>query len=212
MGTDPFLSLPEVAVNELTRLADGDWRDPWGDRLILRSTQNRYKGRRGYRIRCVVWHITEGSLDSTLSWFSNPNSDASANDVIARDGRIFNVVPGEDAPWTNGRLDNPNLGYAIPRESSQQGVNPNFWSYTLECVGSSSWGMGGSLTPVQIAALIGRTAQACMEYHLTADREHILPHSAFDSVSRSGCPGFSPAEWRVWTAAVSVLTYRWRGW
>lgn len=204
--------LPGGVYEELQRVERAGWREPWGSRLYQHPSPNYWPGRPEPGVRCVVWHIAEGSFDGAVGWLSSVGSDASANDVISRDGRIAQLVAGADSPWTNGPVSRPNLGLAIVREAVEAGVNPNRWSYTIECEGYSAKGAPGSLTELQAATLIGRTAQACVAYRLTADRQHILRHADWDSVTRSNCPGYSAGEMGLWTAAVAELCRSWRGW
>lgn len=204
--------LPEECYAEVKRIAGGDWREPWGARLISLPSDNCWKGRAAPGVRCVVWHICEGTFDNSVAWLRDPSSDVSANDVIARDGRIAHLVDGADSPWTNGPINRPNMDLAIVRQAVQSGVNPNRWSYTIECEGYSTRGASGALTPLQAATLIGRTAQACMAYQLTPNREHIMRHADWDSVTRANCPGYSGSEFAAWVAAVAELCRKWRGW
>lgn len=197
---------------ELARLAGEDWRTPWGARLIQRPSPNYWPGRHDPGVRCVVWHITDGDLAPSLDWLTTPGSDASSNDVISREGVIYNLVAGDDTPWTNGPVQDPNMDRAIVRQAVAAGINPNRWSYTIECVGRSTAGAPGALTSFQAATLIGRTAQACVNYRLSCDREHILRHSDWDSVTRANCPGYSGGEMAAWTIAAKVLAKVWRGW
>ena len=43
-------------------------------------------------IDCVVLHATAGSLAGTLAWFENPNSGVSAHYVVAKNGKVFQMV------------------------------------------------------------------------------------------------------------------------
>jgi N-acetylmuramoyl-L-alanine amidase CwlA len=43
-------------------------------------------------IDCVVLHATAGGLSGTLAWFANPNSGVSAHYIVAKDGRVFQMV------------------------------------------------------------------------------------------------------------------------
>jgi N-acetyl-anhydromuramyl-L-alanine amidase AmpD len=177
----------------------------------LRSP-NYWSGPGKRRVRMVVWHISEGTAASALAWLTNPSSQASSNDVIDREGTVHNIVSGHHTPWTNGRLCRPNRTNVLVNAAVLVGVNPNWWSYTIECAGMSSDGAGGSLTGVQTAALILRTAQACYYNRLTADRVHIVGHYEFDACDRHRCPGFSAAEWSDWVEAVYQVCKSWRGW
>jgi N-acetylmuramoyl-L-alanine amidase len=177
-----------------------------------RQSPNYWDNPNRRRVRCVVWHITDGGFTASLDWLCNPQSQASANDVINRDGGVWNIVPGRLAPWTNGPLCKPNKAFAIPDQAAATGTNPNWWSYTIECVGTSYRGAAGSLSNAQIASLVLRTAQACAEYRLTADSQHILRHAHFDSCERANCPGFAQSEMVAWIDAVAQVARAWRGW
>lgn len=160
----------------------------------------------------VVWHISEGGFTGTMEWLCNPESEASSNDVINRDGRVWNIVPGHKAPWTNGILRNPNRFQAVIASLEASGTNPNWASYTIECVGTSGQGHSGSLSQLQVAALILRTAQAAVEYGLSVDQQHVVRHSDIDSVTRSNCPGYAPWEMVAWRDAAKAVAAAWRGW
>ena len=43
-------------------------------------------------IDCVVLHATAGGLAGTLAWFGNPNSGVSAHYVVAKNGKVFQMV------------------------------------------------------------------------------------------------------------------------
>lgn len=48
---------------------------------------------------CVV-HIASGSYDGTIAWQRNPASQVSSHFIIARDGRIAQMVDTADKAWT----------------------------------------------------------------------------------------------------------------
>lgn len=51
-------------------------------------------------VRGLVIHIAVGSFEGTISWCRNPASDVSAHFVVARDGRIAQVVDTDVTAWT----------------------------------------------------------------------------------------------------------------
>src|SRR5690348_13676290 len=113
------------------------------------------------RWRAVTWHIAEGTLDGTLSWLTSPESQASAHVVIARDGTIYNLVSLDDPAWAQGNICVPDRSNPVIAETAAHDINPNLVSYSIECVGYSSWGRGGSLTQPQADALVRVTALLC---------------------------------------------------
>lgn len=50
--------------------------------------------------RGLVLHIAEGSFDGTIAWMRNPASDVSSHFVIARDGRIAQMLDTGQTAWT----------------------------------------------------------------------------------------------------------------
>lgn len=186
--------------------------EPLADAIIFRPSPNMGYVGKVFRPRCVTWHITQGSLSSALAWLTNPVSQASAHVVIGRAGEVFSLVPLREASWAGGRVCNPDRSNPIVAQTVGAGLNPNLVSYSIECVGLSSRGVGGSLTQLQAAALQRVTAYMCWRSTLTADRTHILGHYQWDSCDRPNCPGFSAAEWASWVARVDALCKLWRGW
>lgn len=188
-----------------------DWR-PLADPIIEHPSPNYGYPGETVRWRAVTWHITEGALGGTLSWLCDPSSNASAHFVVARDGSIYHLVDLDQAAWAQGRAVMSDLSNPIIRQTVDAGINPNLRSYSIECVGLSSWGKGGSLTQPQSDALIRLTAFLCLRSKLTADRTHIIGHYQWDGVGRAGCPGFSFPEWQEWIGRVRALALFWRGW
>src|SRR5512147_605994 len=56
----------------------------------------------GSTIECrgLVLHIAEGSYDGTIAWMKNPVSDVSSHFVIAKDGRIAQMLDTAVTAWT----------------------------------------------------------------------------------------------------------------
>jgi len=58
----------------------------------------------------LVMHYTaNNSLDETVSWFMNPDAQASSHLVIGRDGRIVQMVPFNKKAWHAGASSWGNL-------------------------------------------------------------------------------------------------------
>jgi N-acetyl-anhydromuramyl-L-alanine amidase AmpD len=66
-------------------------------------TCNCDSGRSGHQIEMIVVHFTaSGSCEGVVSWFKNPQSKVSAHYVIARDGKIVQLVKDGDTAWHAG--------------------------------------------------------------------------------------------------------------
>ncbi|PID82908.1 MAG: hypothetical protein CSB15_00970, partial [Clostridiales bacterium] len=66
------------------------------------NSPNYYKDRAGYIPDIIVAHITEGSFESAVNWLTTKESEVSSTFVIAKDGRVNQLLDIEKAPWTNG--------------------------------------------------------------------------------------------------------------
>jgi N-acetylmuramoyl-L-alanine amidase len=173
--------------------------------VVSKPSPNRggYAGTR--RADAVVWHITQGSGASALSWLTNPAAQASANFMIDRDGTIYELVPADESAWANGAVDKPNTANSLISKWLTEGVNFNQRTISIEHAGMTSSNKGGSLSAAQIDATIRLTAWLCQQFGIPADQDHILGHFEIDSINRPYCPGFSAGEWNDWTTRVASL-------
>lgn len=153
--------------------------------------------------RCVVWHITQGT--NSLGWLCNPQSGASSNYLIRRDGWIYELVPPTESAWANGRVCVPDRNEPVIAQALSEGRNLNTVSISIEHEGFTSEGRGGSLTQAQVDATTKLTAWLCDHLDIPPTRDGIIGHFAIDSCDRPNCPGFSEAEWAVWVARVAAL-------
>lgn len=143
-------------------------------------------------IRLIVHHISDDrDIHRVLRYFSSAGT-ASSNYVVALDGTIYEVVPPESAPWTNGPVQAPDLSNPIVAAiAARSKPNANPYSLTIEYIGKPQ----DSLTPEQIASGQRLVAWASGEYDLPIDRTHNVGHYQIDSIERWYCPTFSDAEW-----------------
>ena len=59
-----------------------------------------------YNINWIVIHVTQGSYSGTISWFQNPNAQASAHYIFKQDGtEITQMVQEKDIAWHAGNWD-----------------------------------------------------------------------------------------------------------
>ena len=91
--------------------------------------------------RGLVLHIAEGSFDGTISWMKNPVSQVSAHFVIARDGRIVQMLDTGETAWTqaagNGHwVSVENEGFATEGFSAEQTeANAQLYAWLLRTHG-----------------------------------------------------------------------------
>lgn len=146
------------------------------------GTPNHYNGRRGRKPIAIVDHITAGAYPGCLSWMQNPQAQASANYLVTRDGRIFQLVKDEDGAWANGAVNKPNWPL-------YDGTNPNLYTLSIEHEGYGGSGGDGSLTEIQYQATLWLHKQLVAKWSISVDKDHIIGHYRIDSVNRPNCPG-----------------------
>ena len=179
--------------------------------MTILDSPNRdgYSGTR--RVDAIVLHITQGT--DSRGWLTSPQSKASANYLIERDGTIYQLVPPDHDAWANGQVDDPDTSNALivrwlaERDSQGHPINFNQRTISIEHEGMSSNNNGGSLTDAQVRATVALQAWLCATFTIPPDQDHILGHYQIDDVDRHYCPGFSAAEWREWTDAVAALVH-----
>ncbi len=152
---------------------------------LWHAVPNFWPGRGGERVRAVCLHVSEGSRGGVLSWFKNPESDASAHYLVNQDGSVWQFVREEDTAWANGEVREPDRRIPWLDDCLRRGQNPNRLTVAIET--ERRW--HEPLTAPQYAALVELLRGILARYALPADREHIIPHSAIDSVNRAHCPG-----------------------
>ena len=144
-----------------------------------------------YLPMAIVCHVMDGALTGTDAWFQNPNSRVSAHYGIGRDGIIHQYVREEDAAWANGYVEKPD--WPVLRKTTPPGVNPNFWTISIEHEGYGEPGHGepsqGALTDAQFAASVALIKYLVERWGILVDADHIVGHHRIDSVNRADCPG-----------------------
>ncbi len=150
--------------------------------------------RRGHKPCCIVNHISEGSKESCIDWFtSSGNTVSSAHFLVGKDGSIYQFVPIEKMAWANG-LKQYQYQYATAGIVEEQGVNPNWYSVSIEHEGvyTETW---GKLTKEQLEASVWlhkyiiNYVKEHFGVEIPIDRDHILGHSEIDSIRKPFCPG-----------------------
>jgi N-acetyl-anhydromuramyl-L-alanine amidase AmpD len=81
----------------------------------------------------LVLHITDGSSESAINWFMNPQSGVSAHYVVTENGNVVQMVEEKDSAWHAGRVSgctwkgftgkNPNW-HTIGVEAASRGQFP----------------------------------------------------------------------------------------
>jgi N-acetyl-anhydromuramyl-L-alanine amidase AmpD len=150
--------------------------------------------RKGYKPEIIVDHISEGSDESCISWFtSKNNTKSSAHFLVAKDGKVYQFVDIERNAWANGLSEE-----AIPKALASiiriKKANPNLYSVSIEHEGVYIQSHG-TLTAEQIKStiMLHRYISAYVEDKygnaILFDREHILKHCEISPIAKPNCPG-----------------------
>jgi len=163
-----------------------------------RLSPNFNLGRRGHVPDMIVCHITEGNFAGAVNWLANPASGVSAHFVVARDGRITQMVEIADMAWANGTASatSSNLwnGHATIPAVRTRNVNANLYTISIEHEGRFAE-TKGALSPQQLDAtvwLIGHIRQEVKRLfgaELPITRHNIVGHHEITPRTRPNCPG-----------------------
>lgn len=166
--------------------------------IVKRLSPNKYSGRKGWKPDMIVSHITEGGFEGSVSWLCNPRSQASSHFVVAKDGRITQLVELTDSSWCNGTSTNPSknthYGKADLKQVRDRKTNANYYTVSIEHEGFSKDGQG-RLTDIQLEATIWLHKHIIKEVKriygvdIPLDREHIVGHYQINPITKPFCPG-----------------------
>jgi N-acetylmuramoyl-L-alanine amidase len=162
--------------------------------IIQKPSPNFYANRNGQRIRGICNHISVGTLSSMDAWFHNPESNASSNFGIGRDGTIHQYVQLSDGAWTQG-ISHEAIGRATAPLIKQVNINPNTYLASIEHEGYEGNGVDGDITDAQFLStcLVHKYIQdfAQTKYGVAFDLNsyNVLGHFQIDPVRKPFCPG-----------------------
>ena len=127
----------------------------------------------------IVNHIMSGTLTGTDSWFTNPASKVSSHFGVGKKGEIHQYVHLNHSAWANGVVNKPNWPLL------QNGVNPNYYTVSIEHEGES----GDIMSDAQYQATLALHRWLIRTLGIPVTRDNIIGHYRIDSVNRAKCPG-----------------------
>lgn len=161
------------------------------------NSQNKYTGRNGLIPILIVCHTTDGSFDGAVSWLCNEKSSASSHFVVAKDGRVAQLVPIEDSSWCNGTNANINdkrfYGNSSLKSVKERKTNANYFTISIEHEGFAK--DCGELTKeqfdstVKLIKHINAEVNRIYKTNIPFDREHIVGHYEINPITKPNCPG-----------------------
>lgn len=146
---------------------------------ILWKGSPNYSSPKGYKILAIVDHIMAGTLAGTDSWFANPASKVSSHFGVGKNGEIHQYVDLKNPAWANGGVNKPAWPLLI------QGVNPNYYTVSIEHEGNS----GDVMTEAQYLATLALHRWLIETLGIPVTRDNIIGHYRIDSVNKANCPG-----------------------
>ncbi|MCL2498803.1 MAG: N-acetylmuramoyl-L-alanine amidase [Defluviitaleaceae bacterium] len=179
--------------------------------ITKRMSPNITKGRQGrHKPDMIVCHITEGSFSGAVSWLTNPESKASTHYIVARDGRVTQMVEIGDTAWGNGTGGTPSSniwhGFSTLQTVRDRNANANNYTVSIEHEGRHSE-TGGALTPEQLDATVAlikfirEEVKRSFGVEIPLTRQHIVGHNEITPKSKPNCPGaqfpFDEIIWRL---------------
>ena len=177
-------------------LSETGWY-PAADKL---PTHNLWSLRANHTVRAVVLHVVQGTYESAIDWLSQPKSMVSAHFVVAKDGRVAQLVSIDDTAWGNGLHYDSSKGIWVtppdpkgkvwPANPSWRGlirgVNPNFYTISVEHEGCSQEPWTAAMYDANLGLLRWIRDVLGMTFVL---HETLIGHSELDHATRSYCPG-----------------------
>ncbi|CAM5727735.1 N-acetylmuramoyl-L-alanine amidase OS=Streptomyces alboniger OX=132473 GN=CP975_25160 PE=4 SV=1 [Streptomyces alboniger] len=167
-GTAAAAGTAVLARDELARLW---WRAPGvekprkegevdyvGAKWVAASDANWRRADRpdDYGIDMVVVHVTQGSFDSAVKVFQDPEHGAAAHYIVRKDGHVTQMIRELDVAYHAGNRAYNERSVGIEHE----GFVDRPEGFTGEMYGASA----------------RLTARICARYDIPVDREHIIGH------------------------------------
>jgi N-acetyl-anhydromuramyl-L-alanine amidase AmpD len=146
------------------------------------------RGRNGYKPIAIVYHIMEGTLSGTASWFKNPDSRVSAHFGIGKSGATHQYVNEEDTAWANGGVKQPSWELLI------EGVNPNLYTLSIEHEGYS----GEPFTEEMYNSTLALTKYLVGKWEIPLEYNRLIGHDLI-TINKARCPGPSFPWSRLYT-------------
>jgi hypothetical protein len=142
-------------------------------------------------INMILIHDIEGSAAACLSWFQNPQAQATSHYVVdSSTGQVYQMVREHDIAWHAGNWDVNK--HSIGIENSGYAYRPGFY------------------TPVGYEALAKLVRDISIRYTIPRDRQHIIGHSEVPDPDRPGQFGGSgghtdPGPYWDWDSFMTVV-------
>lgn len=151
------------------------------------TSPNKSAGRNGQKPEAIILHVCDGAFEGSLNWLTNPRSMVSAHFLISKKGEVIQLVDPKDTAWHAGVVKNPTW------KLLKKNLNPNSYTIGIELAGFAY----EKPSQAQIWATGRLVRELAMQYNITIDGDHIIPHRWINGGKT--CPGYN--------INVDVITY-----
>ncbi len=166
-------------------------------KILKKVTLNQSKGRNGKKPVMIVCHRTCGNFDGAVSWLCNPESQASAHFVVAKDGRVVQLVDIQDTAWCNGTSQDSKSSKYYKQSTLEyvknNSSNANSYTISIEFEGLSNE-LGNLSTrqfnaATELICFIVEEVKRIYDYNLKVDLETLVGHCHITPNWKPNCPG-----------------------
>ncbi len=166
-------------------------------KISYKTTPNKTIGRNGEIPRLIVFHRTCGSFAGAVSWLCNPESQASAHFVVAKDGRVTQLVSLSDTAWCNGTSQDSKSSkyYKNSTLNIVKGKSSNANTYTVGIEFEGLSNENGELTEEQLEVgaklinyIVGEVKKL-YDYDIMINNETLVGHCHITPKWKPNCPG-----------------------
>jgi len=155
------------------------------------KTENYEKGRKGFKPRAIVIHITEGSASACTDWFLRQESQVSTHYLVTRKGKIIQFVEEKNTAWHAGRVFRPRW------KLLRKGINPNYYTIGIELEGFDDQ-EPTFIQTIVTAVLIAVIAE---RWKIPLDENHVIGHNQINAKKKCPGKGINPSA-LAWLAKV----------
>lgn len=179
-------------------MSTGDGWCPFATKRAV-TTNNYDVGRGGKKVKAVVLHIAEGTLEGCFSTFNVPANLVSAHFCVGKQGEIHQYVSINDTAYGNGLRYSNGQWFTPPRANAPNGVpvtptwvdivagvNPNAVTVSIEHEGhfQDPWTQAMYDANTRLLAWIASQTGLTYTAHHT-----LIGHMELNPIDRPNCPG-----------------------
>lgn len=149
-------------------------------------------GREGRKVSAYVIHKPEGELQGTIEYLQDPKTQKSYHFIIAKDGRVINLVDPDNTAWHTGVVVAPTWKSII------DGVNPNLYTIGIALEGFAA----EPETLEQHINMCKLIADLELKYGCGISAETVVYHHEIQT--EKSCPGYHMDKFKICQAVIDL--------